>query len=163
MCFSKLPLAQLLGYEPTEILGKYADGWCWYNAEYNRRHTFRERELKWVVGGVGMNGRFEYGGKQGFDYKDFRDSHAWLEDAEGNVYDYVQPSWARYCKAHGVSPAGLPLGAELRAVSKEQLRNLGLHYVPADAATQKRIKKHVFSNGKMELMEGFCAALMTLK
>lgn len=138
-------LAELFGYIPDEdVLGSYPQDMCFYSAEYNRITAFKERNLRWVVGGVGMNGWFEYGGKEDYDYARWQDSHAWLEDEEGNIYDYTQPCWAYYCSVNGVNPEGLPLGVELRGVPKATLRRLGLQYVPAPEATQKRIRANAF-------------------
>jgi hypothetical protein len=127
-----------------DVQGLYSDGSCYYNAEYNRLHAFKSLGLKWVVGGLGMNGWFEYGGKKGFNYSQkWNDSHAWLEDADGNVYDYCQPSWAWYCSANGVSDK-LPLGVEFRGVSKDELKKMGLEYVAAPAKDQKMIQERAF-------------------
>lgn len=137
-----------------DVRGTYNDGMCYYNAEYNRLHAFKHLGLKWVAGGLGMNGWFEYGGKKGFNYKQkWNDSHAWLEDSEGRVYDYCQPSWNYYCSANGVAPDGLPLGVEFRGVSKDELKEMGLEYIPAPAKEQKMIQERAFQT--KDLMMSF--------
>jgi len=127
-----------------DVKGLYSDGMCFFNAEHNRLNAFKHLGLKWVVGGVGMNGWFEYGGKKGYKYDNWNDSHAWLEDAEGKVYDYCQPSWAYYCRMNGAS-TDLPYGVEFRGVSKQELRDMGLDYCPAEPKHQRRIRERAFN------------------
>ena len=125
----------------SNVKGVYRDGFCYFNAEHNRVHVFKGLGLKWVAGGLAINGWWEYGGKKGHDYRKWGDSHAWLEDAEGKVYDFCQPSWATFCSIGGCNPAGLPLGVEFCGLSKDVLLEMGLEYSPADEKTIKKIQR----------------------
>jgi len=110
---------------------------CYWNAEANQ-HLFG-KQLRIVYGSLGLNGHYEFGGR---DYKlaDFKrkwnDSHAWLEDEDGNVYDYLF-SWYATCAETWGKQVTFPINHELCGVSKRDLlRRYKLSYIPADAESQ---------------------------
>ena len=126
-----------------DVKGSYMDKFCYYNALKNQRGVFSHLNLKRVFGSTAFNGWWEYGGAHYTlrDFKDYpSDSHCWLEDAEGNVYDYCQPSWHYYARNNG-HPGKLPLGVEFRGVSKPALEALGLSYQPAPADAQAFLQR----------------------
>lgn len=127
--------------EKPIVMGKYHDSCCYWNAEENMKTAFKHLNLKRVCGSVGFNGWWEYGGKR-HTLRNFMrnpsDSHCWLEDDAGNVYDYCQPSWAYYCHMNGVKP-DIPLGVEFRGLSKKELKEMNLEYVAAPEDAQKAL------------------------
>lgn len=78
---------------------------CWWNAAHNRIVYKRTRNLnlRWVVGAwkVVLNRKMGWGSSNGYNpitklprtgeadiMRNWDDTHAWLEDEDGNVYDY---------------------------------------------------------------------------
>lgn len=119
----------------------YAEGYCYANAYINRLHYYKEKKLKMVYGSLGVNGFFEFGGKdwkkEQFQAKidGFRtDSHCWLEDEEGNVYDCLfkeYDAWAIVRTCRRMKRRGI-----LEGVSKAELLRDGIEYVPAPLDAQ---------------------------
>lgn len=114
---------------------------CYFNAYINLRGVYKDRGLKLVIGSLGIHNWFEYGGRH-WTKADFAakmktyssDSHAWLEDADGNVYDYLHPEyqfWVKLRTGKKLKRTGL-----LEGVSKAELAKDGIEYVPADRDTQ---------------------------
>ena len=140
-----------------DVRGSYHDCWCQWNALQNLEKF--GKPLKRVFGSVAFNGWFEYGGPT-YTLKKFqenpRDSHCWLEDKDGNVYDYCQPSWLAYA-IQNKHFGKLPLGVEFRGTSKKELQAQGLTYVPAPADAQNFmhgwVSRHVPSWKSMHLGE----------
>jgi len=133
---------------PSIPLTYYA-GNCYLNAFFNSRHHYRHLNLKLVIGSLGINGWFEFGGA---DYKedDFlkmmngisSDSHCWLEDSDGNVYDFLFPQydfWVKYRTNRPMKRKGL-----LEGVSKVKLARSGIQYVPADKESQTTLFTNIF-------------------
>ena len=122
---------------------------CFLNAYINQQGIYKALDLKMVVGSVGWNDWFEYGGK-GWTLLDFIkakkgkgvggwDAHCWLEDAEGKVYDFISETddlYTRFRTGRGLKVKGAVMG-----VSKADLKAKGVEYVPADADTQYAIFK----------------------
>ena len=127
----------------TDVLGSYTYKTCYWSAERNAETVFADKALKRVCGSLVLAGVWAYGSANPkHNYKSNpSNSHCWLEDAEGNVYDYCQPSWDYEVRQaidddnHG--KAYLPLGVEFRGASKAHLKTLGMEYIPAPEATQK--------------------------
>lgn len=140
----------------------WQEGMCYWNAERNQ-HLFGV-PLKIVYGSLGLNGHYEFGGR---DYKlnDFKkkwnDSHAWLEDEEGNVYDFLF-NWYATCAQTWGKKVTFPTGVELRGVSKDDLlKKYRLSYVAADAESQSYIKTMADRNKKaMETAKSCASAVM---
>lgn len=123
----------------------YKSNNCFINAYINSRHALKHLGLKYKIGALGLNGWFEYGGKNWTKKDYFKkndgsycfDAHAWLEDSEGNVYDYVFESYDSVAKIR--TKKGLEFLGEIRGVSKAELKSKGLEYVEADRETQTAI------------------------
>jgi hypothetical protein len=117
---------------------------CYYNAHYNRKYVKEWRNLRVVVGSLGLNGHYEYGGKKHTDrdyYDNPFDSHCWLEDEQGNVYDYFFDEYndiARLWTGKTVMPPQV-----IAKAPKERLRLFGLDYIPASAKAQRDIMRNV--------------------
>lgn len=121
---------------------------CFINSYLNQKGIYKALDLKMVVGSVGWNGWFEFGGK-GWTLMDFIkakkgfsswDAHCWLEDAEGNIYDYlssVDDLYTRFRTGKGLKVLGVVEG-----VSKADLLAKGIEYVPGDEMTQYAIFKN---------------------
>lgn len=120
----------------------YSFGTCFMGAYFNQQNKYKDFKLRLIAGSLGMNGHFEYGGrdwkKADFETKisgEKADFHAWLEDKDGNVYDFLYDEYsmiARLNTGKGLRRTGL-----LEGVPKADLEALGIEYVPADADTQK--------------------------
>ena len=137
----------------------YLDDKCFVNAYINKFKHYKDLNLKYVIGSLGLNGWFEYGGKD-WTLRDFQkrnsgkimecwDAHCWLEDAQGNVYDFVQPSWNGILKVRNRPLLGRETGI-IEGVSKEELKKQGIEYVPADKETQL----HIYLSLKIRLLSG---------
>ena len=127
----------------------YKCGNCYTNAYVNKRHYYKDKNLKLVIGSLGINGWFEYGGKNWIK-NDFEkkimgfcsDSHCWLEDDEGNIYDYLFEDynfWVKYNTKSNMRRIGLVEG-----VSKEDLARDGVEYVPAPKDAQNMLFLNTF-------------------
>ena len=119
----------------------YKSGNCYLNAFINKEHHYKDKKLKMVIGSLGINNWFEYGGKH-WTKADFAkkvrgyitDSHCWLEDADGNVYDYLFEDydyWVGVRTGKSMRRKGL-----LEGVSKADLLADGIEYVPAPLDAQ---------------------------
>jgi len=128
-----------------ESVGEWIFGHCYYNATRNNTRYFKDKRLKVVYGSLGLNGHFEYGGRN-WTAKEFypnpMDSHAWLEDAEGNVYDYIFPEYAAFAEKWGKTVT-FQSDWEILGLSKADLLEDGLEYIPAPRKAQKDILKNV--------------------
>jgi hypothetical protein len=121
---------------------------CFLNAYLNQQGIYKSLDLKMVVGSVGWNTWFEYGGKT-WTLVDFIkakkgktggwDAHCWLEDDKGNVYDYISETDDLYTRHR--TGKGLKVKGVVAGMSKADLLAQGIEYVPADADTQYAIFK----------------------
>jgi hypothetical protein len=143
--------------EKSEAKGRYVYGDCFYNACYNQKNIFQGKQLKLVIGSLGLNGHFEFGGKNwkmGEFKKNPRDAHAWLEDDEGNIYDYVFSHYG-YCAKHWGKKVCFPLDWEIVGISKQALKEeYGLEYISATPETQKMILEHVKPSYEFKFQQG---------
>ena len=122
------------------------EGDCWFNAAYNK--FFYEKKtgktMHWVIGGrvrhynklTGMShpqgfsevkGAFMLNDLLGINkvIKEWNDSHAWLEDDEGNVYDYSLPDENAYiCRNLPMPSWSVPDGM-IEGVPKHILKQQG--------------------------------------
>jgi hypothetical protein len=126
---------------------------CFLNAYLNQQGIYKSLDLKMVVGSVGWNTWFEYGGKAWtlIDFVKAKkgknggwDAHCWLEDDKGNIYDYISEMddlYTRFRTGKGLKVKGVVAG-----VSKADLLAKGIEYVPADADTQYAIFKSDMTN-----------------
>ena len=126
----------------------YKNGNCFINAFINKRHTYKDKNLKMVIGSVAFNGFFEFGGRH-WGLADFNkrhtpgsvvwDAHAWLEDDDGNIYDYIFPHY-NYC-------AVVQTGSKMKVadntlwegITPYNAKKMGVEYVKADKETQTAI------------------------
>lgn len=117
---------------------------CWYNASYNQKNGYSSLDLKLKIGTCSYTHTFPDGNKDclGWGYvnvggklgvapqnldqwkevtkKSTRDVHVWLEDKDGNVYDYC---WFLQKPLEGVSP--------------KQLKKLNCYYKAASGVCEK--------------------------
>lgn len=124
---------------------------CFINCFINKRHYYKDKNLKYVIGSIGFNGWFEYGGKN-WTKKDFErrhtegsiswDAHAWLEDDDGNVYDYIFQSYNDVALTATRRP--LTYTGLIEGKSKQWCEDNGLSYVAADMETSKTIFLSIF-------------------
>ena len=122
---------------------------CFFNAKRNKDNAYKGKSLRLVVGSVAFNGWFEFGQEKWTTISEWRknahkgkttwDAHCWLEDADGNIYDYVFEDYLHIAEMrNGCGPmkAGL-----LEGVSKKNCKKRGMLYVPAPANVQELILK----------------------
>lgn len=126
----------------------YQVGGCYVNAFINQKEYYAEKKLRLVIGSFAINGWFEFGGKD-WTKDDFEkkmmpgmsDSHCWLEDAEGNVYDRLFTEYEnRWVKYRTGKP--MPVKGTLEGISKEDLKDIGIEYVPAPKDAQLALLNH---------------------
>jgi hypothetical protein len=124
-------------------------GQCYSNAEKNKGYfeSKLNKKLKIVYGSLGLNGYFKYGGKHHTDndyYKNPFVSHAWLEDKDGNVYDFIFSEYGYYAESSG-KKVTFPINTLIYGDSKQQLKNqYNLEYIPASIIAQIDIAKNVY-------------------
>ena len=126
-------------------------GACYFNAWHNMTKRYCLLKLKVVIGSLGLAGHFEYGGKKHTTrdfYKNPFDSHAWLEDAEGNVYDYIFPFYEYCARTTGGKNPTFPTDWEILGCSKKDLAEEGLEYIPCPPAARADIIKNVAAHAK---------------
>ena len=152
----------------------YYESHCFINAYLNKRHHYKNKNLKYVLGSLAFNGWCEYGGKDWKKDDFFKkhtapisfDAHAWLEDEEGNIYDCIFPHY-NYCayvntgKPMEIDGRLMELDEQfvLEGVPKSQCEAYGLNYYPADKETQTAIfiKMYPFLRSTEEkLQSGKC-------
>jgi len=123
----------------------YKSGDCFINAFINKRHAYKDKNLKMVFGSTAFNGFFEYGGKT-WGLKEFLarhtpgttvwDAHAWLEDEDGNVYDKFFSFYNFASKVQTGKATEVPNDTVFEGISKAEAKAMGVEYVPADKETQ---------------------------
>lgn len=120
---------------------------CLHNAYLNQQGIYKNLDLKIVIGSIAFNGWWEFGGK-GWTMMDFInskrgktswDAHAWLEDDEGNVYDWIFEEDSLIAILHTGKPLKCQGRVERR--SKADLEARGVSYEAADEQTQYVIRK----------------------
>lgn len=135
--------------EPT-----YAENFCFLNALINQQGVYREKNLKIVVGSLGLNGWYEFGGKD-WDTKKFLkkikhdqvdgfpscDAHCWLEDEKGNIYDFIFENYDLISQLRTGKQLG-HLGLLVKK-SPKFCKMAGLHYLPASQETQTAILEKI--------------------
>lgn len=134
--YANLRMEYMCNLKPKELA--YFEFNCFVNAVYNRDNAYKPKNLKFVVGslGLGVKPFWEYGGVEYKDLKDFYagqdrfDAHAWLEDDEGNVFDYVYPSFLRVAHLRN-RHIKLKVNTPVEGKSKLYRAKKGLHYLKA--------------------------------
>lgn len=144
----------------------YKSGDCFINAFINKRHAYKDKNLKMVFGSVAFNDFFEYGGKD-WGLKEFEarhvpnsycwDAHAWLEDEDGNVYDKFFSFYNYSALVNTGKVTAIPNDTVFEGISKAEAKVMGMTYKPADKNIQTAIfisvLKHLQSMEKL-LMDG---------
>ena len=133
---------------PSPVL--YCVGMCFLNAEWNRTHAYADLRLHPVVGTLALNGWEEYGGSDWSEAKwlearkDYLqwDAHCWLEDDEGNVYDFC---FDRYIEIALIQTGrrGLLKTGILERASRVDCGKRGMRYTPAPSAIQRMVMDEV--------------------
>jgi len=121
---------------------------CYFNAHINQGLVFKDLNLRKVMGSLAMNGFWEFGGENHTlaDFqKDPADSHCWLEDADGNVYDYCYEHYLMVAKVRTGSMKGMRVG-EVRKVNHHEARLRGLTYKAAPPDAQQWLKVRMLHN-----------------
>ena len=124
---------------------------CYFNAHINQGIIFQPLNLRKVMGSVAFNGFWEFGGETHTlaDFqKDPADSHCWLEDAEGNIYDYCYEHYLWVAKGRTGSSKNMRVG-ELRKVSHHEARMRGLTYKAASPDAQQWLTIRMLHNAGM--------------
>jgi hypothetical protein len=138
----------------------YAKGNCFINAYINKRHHYKDKNLRYVIGSVAFNGFFEYGGRN-WGLADFKkkntpgsyvwDAHAWLEDDEGNIYDYIFPFYNYSAEVNTGSKMKVADNTLWEGISPSKAKKMGVEYVKADKETQTAIFVSILKHcSKME-------------
>ena len=112
---------------------------CFLNALYNKQNAYANKELKIVIGSLGIGKKdpfYEYGNPHWSKVEDFRkapgmyDIHVWLEDIDGNIYDVVITviHYVAVIKNKSISFKDNEI---IAGKSREQCERAGLFYVEA--------------------------------
>jgi hypothetical protein len=131
---------------------------CFINAVRNRDNGYKELNLRLVIGSLGLNEWFEFGGKDWKTTKDWIvkgrkapgtwDAHGWLEDEEGNVYDFVFDDYLNISdirNGRGLLKAGI-----VEKKSKKQCERMGLTYIAAPQPVQEIILRDLEKAGRFD-------------
>ncbi len=143
--FSKIhTLSHDGGADEVEFGLTYYHGQCFLNAYINKNNYYKNKNLRLVVGGFSINGWWEYGGKRWTtaDYKRKTtsagsDSHCWLEDEDGNIYDNIFEDYNWWAKIRTGAPARYTGAVE--GWSKAKLKRMGIEYSEAPIEAQHHI------------------------
>lgn len=105
--------------------------------------------LHLVAGSLGMNGHYEYGGKDwvdsDFKKQNYTDAHVWVEDKEGRIYDYISEEWTFCCKIRGAK-ATFPKTFTIAGMTQRELyTKFKITYKKADPLIQEKIIKSLRS------------------
>lgn len=136
----------------------YTQGQCFMNADKNVRSAYSGLDLHLVIGSLGLNGHFEYGGKdwterdwivKGRKGQGSWDAHCWLEDKDGNVYDYCFAHYLECAKQWKKGDIAQLYEGVLEAVSKEECAKRSMEFVAAPPKIQILIKREFVKLGMM--------------
>jgi hypothetical protein len=121
----------------------WISGECYYNAFANKEkmEELFKRKFYVRIGGLGLSGFFEYGSKNPNDnnYKTKpRDSHAWLESADGFIVDFTFSRYADVCEIRGL-PIKFPINKMVCGTRQMFKKKYGLEFVPATMKHQENI------------------------
>jgi hypothetical protein len=132
--------------------------------------TFSRDRLHVTVGAYGLckggNGKtwFEWGHPDQLSAKEMircpyaggKNCHVWLEDAHGNVFD-VLPLYIRDTVAalhrKTIDTSRFFCDALILGVSKMDLEEAGLVYIPAPREEQKKVVRHTIENMRFQTVE----------
>ena len=136
----------------------YKEGHCWFNAAKNLRPLSKTNgvPLHWVCGArqyhanaercmwTGMDGRLLPDGRKVEVVHDektlrrrWRDTHAWLEDDSGNVYDYIYETDAQFpAEWKNTSRWKMDVGF-VNGIHRSRLAELGFQLTPFSLEGQR--------------------------
>jgi hypothetical protein len=117
--------------KPKTFTGKrpyYKDNSCFWNALVNSQGCYKELGLSIKMGSQAFNGWWEFGNPPQKGFGGSTDAHAWLEDAAGNVYDYIYKNDDYVARVR--TQRGLPKGFDIlcEALPKSAMNELGISY-----------------------------------
>lgn len=151
-------------YDPTKNELCRKPNSCFVNAFNNQQVYWERHDLTMVLGslGVGIMGDekkdtdvwWEFGSKHFTRAKQFTprsgsiDAHVWLEDAKGNIYDFVPHNLIWIAGFRGVA-IDFKQDEIFEGVSKDQLAKKGLHYLSASAEIQQVLLKKWVKSAKV--------------
>ena len=130
-------------------LSFYEFGYCTQNAlKTLERGIIKAEGLHLVAGSLGMNGHYEYGGKDWIDSdfkkKNYKDAHVWIEDSEGRIYDCILPEWSSCCKFWNVKITFPRTHTTIEGMTPRELfTKYKITYKKADPETQEKIIKNL--------------------
>lgn len=118
---------------------------CFQNALTNKDNGYKTLNLHLVIGSLGLNGWFEFGGKDWTTLAEWKakgmkgggswDAHGWLEDDEGNVYDFCFANYLTIADVRN-GRGKMTEGLVERLGKKNAEKKRGLTYIPAPAEVQ---------------------------
>jgi hypothetical protein len=125
----------------------WINGECYYNAFANKDKLEKLFKRKFYVriGGLGLNGFFEFGHKNPNDKNyaiKLNDSHTWLETADGFIVDYAFSHYADVCLARGM-PIKFPIEKMVCGTRELLKKKYGMEFVPATMKHQENILRFV--------------------
>jgi hypothetical protein len=125
--------------------GLYYESMCFINAYVNKYETFKHLNLKIVGGTLSLDGWEEYGGSNRTMkewLKKPTDIHFWLEDENGNVYDFLF-GWYNHCAKVNNRYYDFP-NIELKGVPKSLIEEeYKIKYIPTTEIIYKVIFKKI--------------------
>jgi hypothetical protein len=116
---------------PKTFTGKrpyYKDNSCFWNSMVNSQGCYKDLGLTIKMGSQAFNGWWEFGNPPSKGFGGSTDAHAWLEDAAGNVYDYIYKNDDYVARVR--TQRGLPMGFDIlcEALPKSAMQELGISY-----------------------------------
>ena len=168
-------------YSKTRPTARFIQNQCWYNAVHNILYFKKHRNLNlhWVVGaqvfwanrkegkfsGVGIKGRKYPDGRKEimtidriYDLDDLEDrftnSHSWLEDNDGNIYDMIYPDDDKEIREKSDDPVSWRLKpGMIEGVPRDVLDQMGCELIPFSLPAQKVILQAIIDENEGGIMD----------
>lgn len=169
-------LPNLLDQFKSKPSPQFVQNQCWYNAAHNIIYFKKHRHLNlhWVVGAQVLwanrqKGEFTAVGMRGKKYPDgrkeilpldriyslddledrFCNSHSWLEDDEGNVYDMIYPDDDKEVRAASADPVSWRLKpGMIEGVPRDVLDQMGCELIPFSLPAQKVVLQAIIDENE---------------
>jgi hypothetical protein len=169
-------LPNLLDQFKSKPSPQFVQNQCWYNAVHNIIYfkNHRNLDLHWVVGaqvlwGNRKKGEFTAVGMRGKKYPDgrkeilpldrvytledledrFCNSHSWLEDKDGNVYDMIYPDDDKEVRAASSDPVSWRLKpGMIEGVPRDVLDQMGCELIPFSLPAQKVVLQAIIDENE---------------
>lgn len=139
---------------------------AWMDVFMNKKIWSYYDDFKVVAGSLGFGNPphiwWEHGNEEWETLVQFRspvcgiDCHFWLEDTHGHVWDVLRPCTLAVLLSTGIRLPNETFPRALSGVSKERLRQEGIHYLPAPEETQplliqtvRRINKNILDAARL--------------